>query len=43
MRQAFSPPPPPPPPSPFFTSESIDAELGQTDEETLEAEDKVPP
>ena len=43
MRQAFSPPPPPPPPSPFFTSESIDAELGQTDEETREAEDKVPP
>ncbi len=43
MRQAFSPPPPPPPPSPFFFDETTDEGLGKNDEETLEAEDKVPP
>ncbi|MDE5977750.1 MAG: hypothetical protein K2G70_04720 [Turicibacter sp.] len=42
MRQAFSPPPPPPPPSPIFSEETVDEELGQT-EETTAAEDRVPP
>lgn len=41
MRQAFSPPTPPP--SPFFFDETTDEGLGKNDEETLEAEDKVPP